>query len=358
MYQAQDGLYLRPMGELAARLIPGAAGINPFVSPDGEWVGYFGAGGLRKSQRQRRRARRVVRSDDAVRSELGRRRHHPVRTARRDHARLRQRRHTGAPDPSRRQRGAVRPAAHARRTIRAVQRDHRARPESLGPGAGRGAVARHRGQDRGGERRHGRALSLHGSYRLHGPRHAVRHPVRCPPAGGDRRGAAARPGRDAAGRADCPRDTLCRFERRDTGLCHQPGVAAIAGVAAPRCLRRRAGRDHPARRLRGPEALAGRQSPPAHQRGRHLDLRHRLGPQQSNHARRRQPDGGVAPGGPGGRVLIRGRRQPGSVGQPRRTGVDSRGRSRDSAARSTSIRGRRMAARSTCTAMGNGRSTS
>ncbi len=48
VYQAQDGLYLRPMGELAARLIPGAAGINPFVSPDGEWVGYFGAGGLRK----------------------------------------------------------------------------------------------------------------------------------------------------------------------------------------------------------------------------------------------------------------------------------------------------------------------
>ena len=48
VYQAQDGLYLRPMGELAARLIPGAVGITPFVSPDGEWVGYFGAGGLRK----------------------------------------------------------------------------------------------------------------------------------------------------------------------------------------------------------------------------------------------------------------------------------------------------------------------
>ena len=48
MYQAQDGLYLRPMGELAARLIRGADGVNPFVSPDGEWVGFFGAGGLRK----------------------------------------------------------------------------------------------------------------------------------------------------------------------------------------------------------------------------------------------------------------------------------------------------------------------
>ena len=48
MYQAQDGLYLRPMGELAARLIRGADGVNPFVSPDGEWVGFFGAGALRK----------------------------------------------------------------------------------------------------------------------------------------------------------------------------------------------------------------------------------------------------------------------------------------------------------------------
>lgn len=47
LYQARDGLYLRSIGELEARLIPGATdAIDPFVSPDGQWVGYFSARGV------------------------------------------------------------------------------------------------------------------------------------------------------------------------------------------------------------------------------------------------------------------------------------------------------------------------
>jgi serine/threonine-protein kinase len=43
VYQTADGLYLRPMGALEARLIPGTQEnlLNPFLSPDGQWVGYF-----------------------------------------------------------------------------------------------------------------------------------------------------------------------------------------------------------------------------------------------------------------------------------------------------------------------------
>ena len=42
VYQTTEGLYLRSMGDLEARLIPGSGGylMNPFFSPDGEWVGY------------------------------------------------------------------------------------------------------------------------------------------------------------------------------------------------------------------------------------------------------------------------------------------------------------------------------
>ena len=47
LYQARDGLDLRSIGELEARLIPGATdAIDPFVSPDGQWVGYFSARGV------------------------------------------------------------------------------------------------------------------------------------------------------------------------------------------------------------------------------------------------------------------------------------------------------------------------
>ena len=42
MYQTTEGLYLRSMDDLEARLIPGSGGylMGPFFSPDGEWVGY------------------------------------------------------------------------------------------------------------------------------------------------------------------------------------------------------------------------------------------------------------------------------------------------------------------------------
>jgi eukaryotic-like serine/threonine-protein kinase len=42
-YSTLQGLYLRSMDELTARLIPGTEGdsVQPFFSPDGQWVGYF-----------------------------------------------------------------------------------------------------------------------------------------------------------------------------------------------------------------------------------------------------------------------------------------------------------------------------
>jgi hypothetical protein len=51
VYQTREGLYLRSMDNLEARLIPGTSeGLaSPFVSPDGQWVGYFaGTGQLKK----------------------------------------------------------------------------------------------------------------------------------------------------------------------------------------------------------------------------------------------------------------------------------------------------------------------
>ena len=50
VYQAREGLYLRSMDNLEARLIPGTSEslTSPFVSPDGQWVGYFAATGQLK----------------------------------------------------------------------------------------------------------------------------------------------------------------------------------------------------------------------------------------------------------------------------------------------------------------------
>jgi eukaryotic-like serine/threonine-protein kinase len=50
VYNAAQGLYLRSMDQLEARLIPGteAALSNPFFSPDGQWVGYFQVNQLKK----------------------------------------------------------------------------------------------------------------------------------------------------------------------------------------------------------------------------------------------------------------------------------------------------------------------
>jgi serine/threonine protein kinase/Tol biopolymer transport system component len=50
VYNTNQGLYLRSMDSMAARLIPGTElGLtNPFFSPDGEWIGYFTGGEIRK----------------------------------------------------------------------------------------------------------------------------------------------------------------------------------------------------------------------------------------------------------------------------------------------------------------------
>ena len=50
VYNTAEGLYLRSMGELEARLIPGTEEdrTSPFLSPDGQWVGYWAATGQLK----------------------------------------------------------------------------------------------------------------------------------------------------------------------------------------------------------------------------------------------------------------------------------------------------------------------
>ena len=50
VYNTPDGLYLRAIGELDARLIPGTANslTSPFFSPDGRAVGYWDAGELKR----------------------------------------------------------------------------------------------------------------------------------------------------------------------------------------------------------------------------------------------------------------------------------------------------------------------
>jgi len=43
VYSTPQGLYLRSLDELAAKLIPGTKGnsVDPFFSPDGQWIGFF-----------------------------------------------------------------------------------------------------------------------------------------------------------------------------------------------------------------------------------------------------------------------------------------------------------------------------
>ena len=49
LYHTRAGLYVRSMGDLEARLLPGTdAASDPFLSPDGEWVGFFDQRDLRK----------------------------------------------------------------------------------------------------------------------------------------------------------------------------------------------------------------------------------------------------------------------------------------------------------------------
>ena len=49
VYSTLDGVYLRSMTELDARLISGSEGTvnSPYFSPDGEWVAYIGPIGLK-----------------------------------------------------------------------------------------------------------------------------------------------------------------------------------------------------------------------------------------------------------------------------------------------------------------------
>ena len=40
--------WIRPMEQLSARLVQGTGGLNPFISEDGAWLGFYDAGGLKK----------------------------------------------------------------------------------------------------------------------------------------------------------------------------------------------------------------------------------------------------------------------------------------------------------------------
>jgi len=47
--QTKSRLYMRKMGQLEAKLVPGTeGGINPFLSPDNRWVGFWAEGKLKK----------------------------------------------------------------------------------------------------------------------------------------------------------------------------------------------------------------------------------------------------------------------------------------------------------------------
>jgi eukaryotic-like serine/threonine-protein kinase len=50
VYSTYNGLYIRPVDQLTAKLIAGTEGrtSNPFFSPDGKWIGYFSSGKLKK----------------------------------------------------------------------------------------------------------------------------------------------------------------------------------------------------------------------------------------------------------------------------------------------------------------------
>ena len=40
--------WIRPMDQLSAKLVQGTGGLNPFISEDGAWLGFYDAGGLKK----------------------------------------------------------------------------------------------------------------------------------------------------------------------------------------------------------------------------------------------------------------------------------------------------------------------
>ena len=67
VYNTTEGLYLRTMGDLEARLIPGTERslTNPFFSPDGESVGILAERRVEARQHQRRRASRHLCGDEA-----------------------------------------------------------------------------------------------------------------------------------------------------------------------------------------------------------------------------------------------------------------------------------------------------
>ena len=84
-YVASQGgtqqLYLRAMDSLEARPIPGTEGaVNPFFSPDGQWVGFFAGGKLKKVSVSGGAALTLGDAAEPLRGQLGQPRDDRLRT--------------------------------------------------------------------------------------------------------------------------------------------------------------------------------------------------------------------------------------------------------------------------------------
>ena len=84
-YVARQGgtqqLYLRAMDSLEAKPIPGTEGaINPFFSPDGQWLGFFAGGKLKKVSVSGGATLTLVDAAQPSRGQLGQPGHHRFRT--------------------------------------------------------------------------------------------------------------------------------------------------------------------------------------------------------------------------------------------------------------------------------------
>jgi len=169
VYSTLAGLYLRAMGELDARLIPGTAfalgtpNFSPVFSPDGESIAYFVRGEVRRIAIGGGAPVVIARDGDGGSlssrpgwGELGNGQHDSLQCRVRHLARIGRRRHTGTCHPERQGRVDGQPETAARWRLGALQPDDGDRNDEVGPCADCRAVAPHgraHGSDARGQRR-------------------------------------------------------------------------------------------------------------------------------------------------------------------------------------------------------------
>jgi eukaryotic-like serine/threonine-protein kinase len=123
VFNTMEGLYLRAIEVLEARLIPGTSAPNltsPFFSPDGESVGYWQDGQLKRIAVSGGAPVDICAATNPFWRKLGARQHDFFRPARGHHARVRHRGHTGTRHSGRRWRSHLWSATAARRCVGAV----------------------------------------------------------------------------------------------------------------------------------------------------------------------------------------------------------------------------------------------